>query len=396
VSDLDLSLYDLSGNLRDYSYSAYDNVEQVISPFDGTGILKVEEYDMTYRPEVGEYEPYSLALPYEWTTAASPTVEVYFTSTPSTIEVGDTFWIYVDVYNDGDIPAHNVEVTLTLPSAFTLISGSVTQSLGTIQPTSWDTSSNGAWQIRADEMWLSQYIEVDSSSSCYGEVFTGYDSWLINTDAPETSIADTMMKIVTANPNDVYFIYPDYQGTKPPGVAYAWVTDWSAAGFIAGMCSNNQIDTTDTDPAIVDTATGKPKLSNKIIVLLGGPIVHSVVNYYENNRIAPVYWKGTGGPHWRLADGTELSSTRLTSAELESGKDVFVVETFIDADNNTVLIVYGNGWKGSFVGGRFFKFVMSMNPEIYDVSWYHFKWIDSDGDDFADYSEVNTAPIASE
>jgi len=39
---------------------------------------------------------------------------------------------------------------------------------------------------------------------------------------------------------------------------------------------------------------------------------------------------------------------------------------------------------------------MSMNPEIYDGSWYHFKWIDSDGDDFADINEVNTTPIASE
>ena len=68
----------------------------------------------------------------------------------------------------------------------------------------------------------------------------------------------------------------------------------------------------------------------------------------------------------------------------------------IDADGNTVLIVYGNTWQGSFVGGRFYKFVMSMNPTIYDVSWYHFKWIDSDADDFADVNEVNTTPVASE
>jgi len=396
ISDLDLSLYDLSGSLRDYSYSAYDNVEQVISPFDGTGILKVEEYDMTSRPVVGEYEPYALALPYGWTTAASPTVDVYFTSTPSTVEVGDTFWIYVDVYNDGDIPAHNVQVTLTLPSAFTLISGSITQSLGTVQPISWDTSSNGAWQIRADEMWFSQHIEVISASSCYGEIFSGYNSLLLNADAHETSITDTMMKIVTADPNTVYFIYPDYQGSKPPGVGYAWVTDWSAAGFVAGMCSNSQIDTTDTDSAVINTATGKPKLSNKIIVLFGGPLVNSAVNYYEDNRIAPVYWQGTGGLRWHLSDGTELTSTRLTWAEINSGQDIFVVETFIDADGNTVLIVYGNTWQGSFVGGRFYKFVMSMNPEIYDGSWYHFKWMDNDGDDFADFTEVNTTPIASE
>jgi serine protease AprX len=396
VSDLDLSLYDLSGNLRDYSFSAYDNVEQVVSPFEGTGILKVEEYDMTSRPDVGEFEPYALALPYGWTPAASPTVDVYFTSTPSTVEVGDTFWINVDVYNDGDIPAHNVQVTLSLPSGFSLISGSVTQSLGTIQANSWDTSSNGAWRIRADEMWLSQSIEVDSSSSCYGELFTGYNSWLVNTDAPETSIADTMMKIVNANPNTIYIIYPDYQGLKPPEVRPALLSDWTATGFIAGMCSNSQIDTTDTDPTIVDPNTGKPKLSNKIIILCGGPVVNSVVKYYEKNKIAPVYWKNTGVLQWYLRDGTGITSTKLTLTELNNNIDIFVVETFIDADNNLVLIVYGNEWKGSFVGGRFFKFVMSMNAEIYDVSWYHFKWMDSDGDDFSDINEVNTTPIASE
>jgi hypothetical protein len=86
----------------------------------------------------------------------------------------------------------------------------------------------------------------------------------------------------------------------------------------------------------------------------------------------------------------------MTWTEINSGQDVFVVETFIDADGNTVLIVYGNTWQGSFVGGRFYKFVMSMNPTIYDVSWYHFKWIDIDGDEFTDINEVNTTPIASE
>jgi hypothetical protein len=211
------------------------------------------------------------------------------------------------------------------------------------------------------------------------------------------TLSDVSSDVVDAVENDVYFIYPDYQGVKPSGVGYALLSDWTASGFIVGMVSNLQQETTDTDPAIIDTSTGESRLEGETIVLFGGPIVNAPVNYYEDNRVSPVYW-GLDGTnyYWYLANGTKLDATGMLFSQIAAGtQDMFILETFIDSSDNKVYIVYGYGWKGTFGGGKFFKFIIYPDISSYTDSYYVFKWVDGNSNGFVDLDEILTTPIVS-
>jgi len=207
-------------------------------------------------------------------------------------------------------------------------------------------------------------------------------------------ISISELNFVDSQEGSVYFIYPDYQGSKPPGIRYALVSDWTAAGYIAGICSNRQNEATDTNQLVIDHSDGKVMLQNKSVILFGGPIVNAPVNYYEKNRIALLYYKSENDKgYWFLRDGTRIDETEITP---NSKSDMFVVEAFMDDNGNKILIVYGYGWKGTFAGGKFFKFVIQPNIDNYTGSYYIFKWNDSNSNDFVELNEISTTPVASE
>ncbi len=209
------------------------------------------------------------------------------------------------------------------------------------------------------------------------------------------SIYDIDCDIVNATEDNVNFIYPDYQGSKPAGTSYAALSDWTAAGYIAGMCTNIQKETTDTNQLIVDNNDGSVILQNMTIILFGGPLVNAPVKYYENNRVAPLYYRSYGGAnYWYEFDGSRLEETRMTYAEINSGQDMFAVEAFTDDNGNKILIVYGYGWKGTFAGGKFFKFIIDPDRINYNNSYYIFRWVDNNGDSFVDLNEISTIYIS--
>ncbi|MFC1505685.1 hypothetical protein ACFLQ6_01290, partial [Thermoproteota archaeon] len=204
-------------------------------------------------------------------------------------------------------------------------------------------------------------------------------------------------EVVEASENTVYFIYPDYQGVKPSGVSYAELSDWTATGFIMGMCSDMQIEVTDTNSTIVDTNTGMIKVNNSTIVLFGGPLVNSPVNYYEQNRTAPLYWGSVDSIYyWYAANGTRFDATAMPFTDIAAGnQDMFVVEAFTDNSGNNIFIAYGYGWKGTFAGGKFFKFIIYPEISNYTDSYYVFKWIDINDNSFVELNEIDTTPVIS-
>jgi hypothetical protein len=209
------------------------------------------------------------------------------------------------------------------------------------------------------------------------------------------SISEIDTDIVNSAEGMVNFIYPDNTGSKPPGVQHALLSDWTAAGYIAGMCANRQDETTDTNQLVINMNNGAVTLFDEIVVLFGGPIVNAPVKYYENNRISPVYYRYVNDAnYWYKFDGTRLEQTRMTFSEINSGKDMFVVQAFTDDNGNKILIVYGYGWKGTFAGGKFFKFIIDPDKINYMGSYYIFRWTDNNGDGFVDLNEISTSLIA--
>jgi uncharacterized protein (DUF362 family) len=207
-----------------------------------------------------------------------------------------------------------------------------------------------------------------------------------------SQVAD-LSNFPTLPENNTYFIYPDFEGDKPSGVNYATLSDWTSMGYVAGMCENRQCEVTDTNSVTIDTNTGQPQLQDKTLVLGGGPLVNAPINYYEDRRLAPLYWRNINGVnYWYRADGTRIDETALSYTQIDQGRDMFVIESFIDEVGNRVLVIYGYGWKGTFAGGKFFKFDICPNIDNFTDSYYIYEWVDT-GDGFVDLDEINPAPI---
>jgi len=82
-----------------------------------------------------------------------------------------------------------------------------------------------------------------------------------------------------------------------------------------------------------------------------------------------------------------------SSAGQAGTSDMFLVEYFKDANNNKVFIVYGFAWKGTYVGGVFFKTYILPNIAGFTHGWYIFRWDDANGNGLPDPYEVNTTPV---
>jgi hypothetical protein len=201
--------------------------------------------------------------------------------------------------------------------------------------------------------------------------------------------------VIEATAGSVYMVYPDYDPshTKGNGAGAAALSDFTALGFVYGMTVNTQVQSLDTSPTYVTQSNGKPLVSGKGIVLVGGQAVHACVRYYENQRIAPVYPSVEGTMYyWYTRAGVKLTNTAMDSSLFGNGisyhQDMFVVECFIDPDGNTVFIIYGYGWKGSFAGGEYFKSVIYPNIGTYTHAYYIYQWVDANNDGFPDLNEI--------
>jgi hypothetical protein len=273
-----------------------------------------------------------------------------------------------------------------------------TETVGSSQ-TVTATPSSG-WQFSS---WSTQTGISCSSNPCTfnmpGNAVTLKATFTDFMSAPP-SLSSAGSTMFSASEKSVYFIFPDGNTAhaKPAGVGYASVTDWTALGFVYGSLKNMpQTIALDTDSSVIDQSTGAPKVSNKIIVLFGGPLVNEVVHYYESNGIALLHWGLVGG--W--VSGTEYYYNRLgqpvasipLSALGPGTKDMGLIEAFTDGAGNTVIIFSGFGWHGTFVAGVYFKTVLISQLPTMPDSWYIYSWTDSNGNGFAEVSEVSPTPV---
>ncbi len=206
-------------------------------------------------------------------------------------------------------------------------------------------------------------------------------------------------EVIQGDKNTVYMIFPSNEIlNKPENVSGALESDWTALGFLYGACDNLQYIVTDTNQTIINTVTGEPIITDSIIVIFGGPLISAPGHYYQKYTMTPVYWTGDGVTHrfWRTSDDTQLADL-LYSKVFSGSEDMFVIQTFTDDDNgNSVYLLYGFGWKGTFAAGIYFKDVilsdLKSNPDLYTNSYYIYKWTDENSNKFVELGEIKEVP----
>jgi len=216
---------------------------------------------------------------------------------------------------------------------------------------------------------------------------------LILSESSALTVDDSEVFVLEAPENTVYFIYSDtVKASKPLGVTKASPIDWTATGYIKGMTRRAQMEGLDTDCNLVDQSSGAPTFSDKTVVISGGPAVQVLARYYENVRIAPIYFGTEEGKfYWYDRNGSRIDKSGLIPNIHE---DAFVVEHFLDLKGNAVLMIYGYGGRGTFAGASFFKTVIYPNIRNYTHSYYIYHWIDSNNDCFPDLDEISPTPLA--
>ena len=199
-------------------------------------------------------------------------------------------------------------------------------------------------------------------------------------------IHDLRTILLDAPVNKTYFLYADPAYMTRPEAAY----DITAGEIISDLCTNPQHQGFNTTKHwLLDTgAINATTMSNATIAMFGGPYPHAAVRYYEDshvgsqdgNWLAPVRFAENATHYWFENQTYAVVGMLSISAVVNGHEDIFMIEVFLDGDN-TVLMIYGFDWKGTWAGGIYFKEVMLENLSDYEKPYYIFHWVDDSGQD---------------
>lgn len=161
-----------------------DNVEQVRSTASGTEIYKVKALSAV---DGAAAEPFSIAGSRPVQALQTPTPTVTLSPASPTIGVNGQTTVTGTVHNpSADLGLTGASVSLTLPAGTSLVSGSLTQAIGSI-------AANGTavvnWQVKGNTAG-SKSLSAAASGVTYGETFSGSGSTTLEVDgsAPSVSI----------------------------------------------------------------------------------------------------------------------------------------------------------------------------------------------------------------
>ncbi len=169
LSDLNLYMYNESdGLLLNYSISADENVErieEIPGDINTNVIFKVDAYD--FAAGISS-EKFALATYNGFNSTSGPDLKINI-SNPDFARQSDNFSLSINVANLGDVPAHNVNLTLSLPPGFTIVSGSNFYNLGSIP--AWNDTALFL-TLKSSLTQGSQLMNASVTSSSYGENYT--------------------------------------------------------------------------------------------------------------------------------------------------------------------------------------------------------------------------------
>ncbi len=227
---------------------------------------------------------------------------------------------------------------------------------------------------------------------------TSLYTFAYGTEPEDVAVVTQISPIISAfdlhySASHVRMTYPSEAATKPLGCSPAMVSDWLASMAVASKLQNFT-EGLDTNSNFVDqttgTAVGQPMDS---IVSFGGPVVNPIVKYAESDATptgdrAPLkFYADAGTFYFQHGNGTSITGANLPASVINNNMDMFLIETYQDADGRHILLCYGFGWKGTYAAGKFFDSNIYHNLDAYKVSWVIGKWEDTNGDGFVNYPD---------
>ncbi|UCD92948.1 MAG: S8 family serine peptidase [Methanobacteriota archaeon] len=196
-NDLDLYVYEMPSR-SELGKSNYplNNIEQLKFGASRADILfKVRAFG-NIQGTVDE--PFSLAVMDNYYEILPPSYIVNVTG-PTDVFFGQTFSVFANVTNVGDLEGWSVNAGLNLPAGLTMVGGSNPSPLGDIPKGATLMTS---WQVRADQVGF-QTLTVDGFSASLGEVFTnrsqGHTVRVQDVELPQILEVDAL-----PNPQEVY------------------------------------------------------------------------------------------------------------------------------------------------------------------------------------------------
>jgi hypothetical protein len=156
-------------------------------------------------------------------------------------------------------------------------------------------------------------------------------------------------------------IYSRQQHRKKPSLP----RDWMSAAIVSTLTDGNFEQTFDNDDSI-DKQNGRPLLEwyprGSVIVLVGGPLSHDVVNYYMNRAVghkeqAPIQCSVHQNRYWMKLQRKQEVLVDVPMAEISKGEvDYGVVQALEDGDRRRILMVSGFAWQGTWAASLWFRY----------------------------------------
>lgn len=156
------------------------------------------------------------------------------------------------------------------------------------------------------------------------------------------------------------------------------------ASTITANCPPTTVVTTadQTDPALVDQASGRPLAGAGVTYVLGGgPFPNKVLRWLERTYlVTPIYFDAPDGInfYWRERK-TGTAVAQLAGNACSNRRDQFLVELVTDPMSGTLsLIGYGAcNANGTRAAAWFYANKLLPNAMSYPDSWYVFDWFDT-------------------
>lgn len=204
------------------------------------------------------------------------------------------------------------------------------------------------------------------------------------------SVSPTIVSIndgvITAAPSVAYFIFANPDRMHDPEAAYDVVT----GGILFGLCVNEQYICFDSNETLVVQSgndKGRVLQSNSAILLFGGPCPCWAVKYYEDSGLSPVKFHDEAGQFYFVTQQDDILASLPSDTDF-SNSDLFLVEAFMDANGNSIYIIYGFTWRGTWAGGIYFHDIIYSNINDYINSYYIFCWTDLNNDGVPQHYEI--------